>query len=184
MSDTIFNFVVNIYGITSFSNALNSFINIPFIVFLILQLIIWSSFFTRAIVEQKNKNTFLLSIPIVVTTLIVFVMFLRGNSIDDAQLFSLLGLYTILEIVLQLLNFIFVTLTLCVTQDKPIRFVGIGFLLIIGSASIEQLNTVMRILKPISVIETLWVLGLLFMAFGFYNRLQNVDIKTRKWFGN
>lgn len=182
VSDVVFNVVVDVLGTTRFTNVVNFAIYVPFLGFLVLQTMIWAIIFLKAKPTKNKKIIFVSYLPIAITVLAIFVIFLLGRLIWKMQAFSFLGLYTTLDAVLQMLSFAFAVLCLSVAANKQIRYISVGYLVIVSCAFIVQLNTLAQALEPRAFIEPMWSLGVLLMVLGFYDILKNPhDLGTKKW---
>ncbi len=182
ITDFNFNLFVNILGIANYTEAIASSFDITFICFLFLQLLAWIFIFIEAKPRRSKLEFFTLYLPIAIITLIVLITFFLGSYTWKVQTFSLLSLYPILEAILQVLGFVFAALCLSAAYNKQIRLISIGYLIIIAGGFIVQLSHLTQTIKPLSFLESTWVLGQLLIVFGFYGMFKNLsDLKTKKW---
>lgn len=185
VNDTIYNIVINILGITYFNSVINFAVYVPFLFFLALQLFIWACIFFKGTYTHSQDSLFYSYLPIIIIIPIVFVLSFITELIHKPYLFSTLGFYTLLDAILQILNFIFVLLCLSLAIDRKIRYIAIGYLLIMTEAFFVQTNTLVQKLTPRSFLEILWIFGLFLIIFGFYKMKQNSNnIKMTNWLGN
>lgn len=182
ITDINYNLIVNILGITNYSGILASLFDIPFIGFLISQFLIWFFIFLKTKPIQNKHNFFASYLSIFIIILIVFTIFFLANLTWKVPVFSLLGLYRLLQAVFQVTGFLFALLCLAIAIDKQIRFLSIGYLIIISCSFFAQLSHLTQSMLPASMVEVIWSLGLLSIIFGLINMKRNsFYLESEKW---
>ena len=171
ITDCNYNLTANILGITHISNIVDSIFDIPFLGILIFQILAWAIIFLKSKPSLSKITILTVYLPITLIAIIIFTAFFYDLT-WGIRAFSLIGLYIIIETVLQWVSFVFVSLYLATTNNKQFHLVAIGYLIITTSDLIVHLNVLAKTLKPDSILETTWVLGLLFIALGFYKMLK------------
>ncbi|MHB1948719.1 MAG: hypothetical protein ACYCQI_11480 [Gammaproteobacteria bacterium] len=167
LADGIYNLTMNILDIKYFS-SINSFFEIPFILFLLFQVIAWGKIFF-----SDNNNSSPSSIkkypyfPYLVFSTLIFLMFVFGIPWKIGYL-SLVGLYQVADTLLEVIGYTLATICLARAKSTTIRFASIGYLVIISSDLLIRYNVVSGLIPLLNPFETTWVLGLLLMVSGFF----------------
>ena len=129
IADGVYHIAMNILNQTYF-NDFNSFFEIPFLLFLFFQVLAWGSiFFINNTLSAKKQVHYFPYITVVLFILITFVYVIPWKI----HYFSQLGLYQLLDTILEVIGFSLSAVCLTRSVSKPIRFMSIGYLLIISS---------------------------------------------------
>lgn len=171
-TDIGYNVIANILGVTQFTFAVDSIFDIPFLGALIFQLISWSLIFLKT-QFIKNKSPILVFCLIAIITLIIFGVFVFGIPWESGT-FSGVGFYIALDTFLQIFTFILLCLCMASAHDHHIRLISMGCLVITVSDYVVHYYILINGLAQNSILETMWVLGLLFIMFGLYGILKNL----------
>jgi hypothetical protein len=175
-SDFFYNFIVNISQIERVSVWVDSVWDIPFLGFLFLQALVWCLLFFN---DFEIKETgLLIYIPYTLVGLIIFFSFMFALS-WQINYFSILGLYQIMDTVLEVFGFIFASFCLIRSSNACIKYLSTGYLLIISSDLIIRSSVVTLTLKPGNLLEATWVFGLLLVIMGFSFLLQHSKKKIK-----
>ena len=180
VSDFSYNMTVNILGITHFTGIVDSIFDVPFLGFLILQLLAWIIIFFKTKPIRNNRVALISYIPILIIISIILGIFLFGFK-WEIQFFSFVGLYITADTVLQVLGFVFALLCLAIALNNQIRLIAVGSLIIIASDFLVHFSILTQTLVSASLLEPTWILGLLLMVFGFYGMLKKPNLTTEKW---
>lgn len=172
ITDISYNINTNILGITNFTNIIDSTFDIPFLGFLIFQLLAWIVIFLKIETTQNKGILFSSIFTIAILVLIIFGIFLF-HTLWKAQNTHLVETYIAIDTVLQLLTLIFIVPCLIIVPNNQIRQVAVGYIIIMLADLIVHFEVLTRILKESSLLETLWILGLLFIVFGLYGMIKN-----------
>jgi hypothetical protein len=171
VADFIYNLILNINQIISFEVAIDSAWDIPFIIFLFLQGLAWFLLFFNNVegtdLNRRLRFNFLVHSPYLLVGLIIFTSFTFAVS-WKIDYFSVLGFYQIIDTLLEVLGFIFASFCLIRSNTIGIRYLSIGYLLVISSDLIIRYGVVTATYKPVNPLETTWVLGLLLVIIGFF----------------
>ena len=162
MADCIYHTGMNIINETYF-NKVNSFFEIPFIFFLLFQVIAWCTVFFIDSNSNRKKYPYL---PYLTVSIFIFFTFVYIIPWKIHYL-SKLGIYQLIDTFLEVIGFSLSALCLTRSKDNPIRFLSIGYLLIISSDFLIRYDVVSGVIPSLNVFETTWILGLLIMASGF-----------------
>lgn len=165
LADGIYNLTMNILDIKYFS-SINSFFEIPFILFLLFQVIAWGKIFFSGNEDAPSIKKYPYS-PYIVFSSLIFIMFIFGIPWKIGY-FSLVGLYQVADTVLEVIGYTLATICLARAKNTTIRFASIGYLIIISSDLLIRYNVVSGLIPLLNPFETTWVLGLLLMVSGFF----------------
>ncbi len=182
IADFNYTLTVDILGITNYSGAAASLFRIPFTGFLIFQLLGWGIIFLKSKPHQNDRTFFISYLPVALTILIIFTIFLLSNITWKVQVSSLFKLYCLSDTIFQTTGFVFALLCLAITTNKQIRFITTGFLIIITDVFFAISSHITQNLLPVAWTENMWFAGLLLITFGFSNMLKKPsDLKTDRW---
>ena len=164
-ADGIYNFGMNILDIKYFSN-INSFFEVPFLFFLLFQVIAWGNIFflQNNDIKYKSKHLYM---PYIMVSILIFFMFIFGIP-WNIKYFSLLGVYQLIDTILEVVGFTLVTTCLARSKDITISLASVGYLIIISSDLLIRYNVVSGIIPFLNPFETTWVLGLIMMVTSFF----------------
>lgn len=163
LSDGVYHFVMNILNVQYFINF-NSFFEIPFLLFLIFQLLAWAAIFFS---KNQGDNKMSLFLPYLSLSILIFLMFIFGIPWKINYL-SLLGIYQLLDTVFEVAGFTLATACLARTQNIEVYSTAIGYLIIISSDILIRHNVVSGTIPVLNPFETTWILGLLSMISGLF----------------
>ncbi len=151
-------------------------IEIPFISFLIFQLLGWIIIFLKSKPIQNNRTFFISYLPVILVLLFIFAIFFLPDLTWGFEYSP----YYILQFTLQITNFAFALLCLAIAANKQIRFIATGFL--INTACDFFTTYSVASLIPFPMTEIIWLLGLTLIVFGFSGMFRNFsDLKMDKW---
>ena len=158
---------------------------VPFIGFLIFQLLSWIIIFIKSKPIQNDHSFFILYLPVILIISIIFTIFFLANLTLTIQSFSFTGLCCLLESILQVIDFVFALLCLAIAINTQIRFIAAGYLFIMAGSFFAESNYLIQNLLPLCGVEIIWFLGLLLIAFGINDILKNLsNLKMDKWLNN
>lgn len=163
-ADFIYHFGMNIINENYFNKA-NSFFEIPFILFLFFQALAWRHIFFMDTEKAHERQHYLPYITLAFLIFFVFVCIFPWKI----SYFSKLGIYQLIDTFLEGIGFVLAALCLARSQNNPVRFLSIGYLLIISSDLLIRHEVISGLIPSFSPFETTWSLGLLLMCLGFYH---------------
>lgn len=179
-----YNITVNILGITNFTNIIDSIFDVPFLIFLFLLLFVLIVVFLKAQLSKDKMTVFMAYLPMTIIALIILAAFFFSIN-WGVYSFSLISVYIIIETVLQAISFVFALLCLSITVNKPIRYILVGYLVIIASDFLIHSYVLSNTLKPRSFLDAVWSLGSVLILFGFYGLLKSCsNYQIKQLFGN
>lgn len=174
VADATYNIVLNLYKY-EYANSLMDFIfDIPFALFLLMQLAGWASIL---IVNHnaKDKNKAFTYFPYAILSLIMFGLFIFCMS-WKIDYFSSIGIFQTIDLALEVEGFALATICLARANTRLIRFMGIGYLMIVSSDFVIRYSVVSGLTPYLSSFETTWVLGLLLICTGIIvSKNENPD---------
>lgn len=162
ITDASYNIITNILGIINFTNFIDSIFDIPFLGFLIAQLLAWIMVFLKAKPARNNRIGLISCLLIGIIILGIFIF----GIVWKIRVTSLVEFYIAADTILQLLSFVFALLCLAITANTQIHLISSGYLVIVASDLIVHFEILTQTLAPASLLETTWVLGLLLIVFG------------------
>src|SRR3990167_4349390 len=167
-ADLIYNVVLNLFNFQYKNALIVTLFDVPFALFLLLQLIVWA----YLILLNQNvvsKKTFY--IPNVILSTLLFVMFMFGIP-WKINYFSAIGLFQSIDTILEVSGFALATICLARSKGQLIRFLTIGYLIVVSSDFIIRYYVVSGSIPYLSPFESTWVLGLLIICVGCYLSLN------------
>lgn len=173
-ADSIYNLTMKILNIKYFS-SINSFFEIPFILFLLFQVIAWGKIFFSGNENISNSKKKYPYTPYVIFSTLIFSMFIFGIPWKISH-FSLVGLYQVVDTFLEVIGYTLVTICLARAKNLMLRFTSIGYLMIISSDLLIRYDVVSGIIPTQNFFETTWVLGLLLMTVGFFVKDKQIKL--------
>lgn len=167
IADGVYHLGMNILNIQYFYK-INSLFEVPFIGFLLFQLLAWSTLFFKqdGSLKLQKKHMY---IPYILVSLIIFTTFTFGITWKIDHL-SLIGIYQSIDTILEVLGFVIVTICLARASDSTLRLASIGYLAIISSDLLIRNQVISGVIPFLSIFEVSWVLGLMLMSIGFFLR--------------
>lgn len=171
IADGVYHLGMNILNIQYFYK-INSFFEVPFIGFLLFQLLAWSVLFFKqdGDLQLQKKHMY---IPYILVSLIIFTTFTFGITWKIDHL-SLIGIYQSVDTILEVLGFVIVTICLARASDSTLRLGSVGYLAIISSDLLIRNQVISGVIPFLSIFEVSWVLGLLLMSIGFFLRKKTL----------
>lgn len=169
LSDGLYNLTVNILGINALQISAQILFGVPFLLFLIFQLIAWGYLFAG--IRQKRLVS---SLPFLLAIIIVIMSFVWVNDWQISY-FSLPGLFNIAKTVLEALTFGLVLTILCAAKDRRLILLCFGYCLIVTTSFMMRVAEVDKQLLAGSLLEMFWVLGLGLMAIALWRILLAKD---------
>lgn len=166
LADTVYNVLLNIQQLSTITNFQDSLFDIPFIFFLFFQNCAWGIIFFKRTTKWKPIS-FFNYIPYIIVAWIVFFGFVYGIH-WKIQYFSILGIYQIVDTLLEVAGFLLAAFCLARAATHWLKYVAVGYLLIVATDFLIRYNVVEQLRLNFNPFETTWVLGLLFIAGGFF----------------
>ncbi len=171
IADLIYNIVLNLFKFEYKNAIIATLFDLPFALFLFLQLLVW----TYLLKLNKNVVSYgkkILYIPNIVLSSLLFLLFTFGIS-WKIDYFSAIGLFQLIDTILEVSGFALATICLARSKGLLIRFLTIGYLIVVSSDFIIRYYVVSGIIPYLSPFESTWVLGLLIICLGYYLSLKN-----------
>lgn len=167
VADGVYHLGMNILNIQYFYK-INSLFEIPFIGFLLFQLLAWGVLFFKQdeYLKPHKKNIY---IPYILVSIIIFTAFTFGITWKIDHL-SLIGIYQLIDTILEIFGFVIVTICLTRANSSILKLASIGYLIIISSDLLIRNQVISGFIPFLSIFEVFWVLGLLLMSIGFFLR--------------
>lgn len=165
-ADSIYNLVLNLFQFRYINPVVVSLFDIPFAIFLFFQAMAWFLILLANRDDSLKRNRISL-IPYTILSVLIFSMFIFGFS-WKIKYFSIIGIFQLVDTFLEVIGFSLATLCLARAKSSLIRFLAIGYLLIVSSDLIIRYNVVSGYVPYLSMLETTWVLGLVFICLGFF----------------
>ncbi len=176
ISDVGYNTIANIIGITNFSFFSELTFDVPFLIFLLLQLNAW--FLIFKLIHNRNKHVIRYSVllysPFIVSSIIVLLTFFL-LPFWRVSLTSTQGLFNSLDSILQVITFAPVVVCLFAAKDKKLSLLTFGYLTIIATDFMVHITQVEKLLVTSSLLEIFWILGLLLFTVGLMSIREDRD---------
>lgn len=173
MADLIYNVVLNLFNFQYENIIIVTLFDVPFALFLLLQLVVWANlnFLNKNVLIDRKKIFY---IPNIILSGLMFIMFMFGIPWKINYL-SGIGLFQSIDTILEVSGFALATICLARARDQLIRFLTIGYLIVVSSDFIIRYYVVSGTIPYLSPFESTWVLGLLIICVGCYLRLNKKD---------
>lgn len=175
-----FNFVVifDLLKIQSPTNYYNLFYLLPFLVYLIFQLLFWFGLVSNFILKDANK--FWVLLVLLAFGVVVIFLFITTSRWNISYV-SYIGIYEILTGVLEVVVFNLAALSLICSKNKGLYYVSFATLLMIATNFWEKYLFQAGILGSFDYSDIFWFLSLLLMLFGLIYLLKAESIKISNW---
>lgn len=165
-ADLIYNIVLNLFNFKYESTIIVTLFDVPFALFLLLQLIAWSNVhILNKNATTSDKSSFY--IPNIILSVLMFVMFMFGIPWKIDYL-SPIGLFQIIDTFFEVTGFALATICLARAKGQLIKFLTIGYLIVVSSDFIIRCYVVTGSIPYLSPFESTWVLGLSIICVGCY----------------
>lgn len=179
ISDGTYNVILNILGIDIFHPLVESLFDIPFLLFLTLQLLGWAIIFRG--IERKNILT---NLPFIYSCFMIIAAFVLFPT-WKINFLSVEGVFNLADTVLEAITFAFVINILFVAKDRRLLLLCFGYLILIASDFSIRFAEVGDHLFAGSTMEATWVLGLMLTALGLLNvinmKAPNEPLAIQPW---
>jgi hypothetical protein len=164
---------VNIAGIINFPPLMETVFDLPFALALFTQAIAW--IYIYLVLRQFDTKKLIL--PFIIATLAFTILFYFSPAWHVSK-FSAEGLYNIIDTVIEAFLFVFLLLAIYHAENYHIKFIALGYLIVIVSDFMIRCLEVYNLLIPGTSLETTWVLGLLLFAVGLarLRKQQNIQL--------
>ncbi|HZW61794.1 MAG TPA: HAMP domain-containing sensor histidine kinase [Candidatus Babeliales bacterium] len=170
MADLIYNVVLNLFNFKYENTIIVTLFDVPFALFLFLQLVVWANLILlNKNIVTNGKKTFY--IPNIILSALMFIMFMFGIPWKINYL-SAIGLFQSIDTILEVSGFALATICLARAKGQLIRFLTIGYLIVVSSDFIIRYYVVSGSIPYLSPFESTWVLGLLIICVGCYLSLS------------
>lgn len=163
-----YNIYLNIQNKIQFHYFMENLFEIPFLLFLTLQLTAWFRMFLLMKNKEAPYSKTIFYIQFAIGCLVMFCIIIFV-PLWQVKYTPATGFYMLTNTLIELLAFVFVTFSLGSSTNKNMRLIAIGFLTIMASDFIIRFNEVANNLYPGSPFEVIWILGLMLTACGLYN---------------
>ncbi len=162
MADGTYNILLNIrqFELTTFVDSL---FDLPFAIFLFIQLIAWIVLFNRGGSVDDCKRVEIL--PYLIAAVIIFVSFMFGVKWKIEHL-SIIGLYQMADTLFEVFGFVFALFCLVRANVNWVRYLSIGYLIVIGTDFMIRYSVIQQHVLLDNPLETSWVLGLIVIVLG------------------
>lgn len=179
IADSIYNIFVNVLAIANISTFLDSLFNIPFLGFLFFQTFAWWEIVKMLFMEKSFKQMRHIYIPIGIFGILIALVFTFGIQ-WKIHATSMIGLYQIVEIICEIIGFIFAVLCFITAQTWTLKILSTGYLTIITSDFVLRTGFIEKSLIPDNLFEAFWVLGLVIMILGLWG-IKLDKTKIQDW---
>jgi len=174
LSDSIYNYLLNIERV-KISTFVDSLFDIPFAVFLLLYMLAWCSMFMKMGNSKTGKSVNYL--PYILASIIIFVAFVFGIS-WKVKYSSVIGVYQIIDTLFEAIGFLFASFCFVLAKKLWIKYISVGYLIVIGSDFIIRYSVVKNNIITINPLETTWVLGLSLVILGFFFSKERIKMEA------
>jgi len=164
IADGIYNYYLNLNFFDYKGSLITILFELPFLCFLFFQSLTWYVilYFNRNGANQKNYQAY---IPYLVVSILMFLLFIFGLDWKINYL-SIKGIFQIFDTIFEVAGFFFAMICLSRCKNDFIRLTSIGYLVIVFSDLMIRLQVVSDITPYLSVMELLWISGLLIFFVG------------------
>lgn len=162
ISDISYNIILNIKQI-GMNNSTNALFDIPFIVFLFLQMLAWIVLFK----SEKHPRNIIDYLPYSVASIVIAVTFMFGIN-WKIPYFSQLGIYQVVDTLFEAVGLLFASFCLIRAKRLWVKHLSIGYLVVIAADFSIRYGVVQNKIAIANPAEIVWVVGLAIMVMGFF----------------
>lgn len=163
MVDSTYNILLNLSHYTYDQPLAISLFEVPFLVFLFLQMLAWMSIIHA---NRESNTSVLLYIPYIIIGSMILTLFMYLIEWEIEYL-SLIGVYQTLDTALEVLGFTMATICFSRAKNSLMKFSSFGFMMIVVSDFIIRYHVVNGITPYLNHFEMTWILGLTLVCLGF-----------------
>ena len=166
LADGIYNVEINLWHLESLNTRMMLFFEIPFSAFLFFQQMAFGYIitFNNDTVTSKIKVAYM---PYITASFLIFIAFMFGVS-WKINYFSFVGFFQFIDTIFEAVGFTWAIICLARANTWTIRFIAVGYLLIVSSDLIIRYHVISGVISYLNIFELLWILGLLSMCIGFF----------------
>ena len=178
LADGIYNVILNLYHVPEFSSIVSSLFEIPFAIFLLLQVLVFIKIiiYSNDIERIASKHVY---VPYAVVSLLMFIMFMFGVS-WKIEHYSFSGVFQFIDTLLEVAGFSLAMICLSRAKTSAVRYISTGYLCIVSSDFIIRYHVVSGLMPYLNTLEAFWVLGILLICIGLFfisSEEENVSLK-------
>ncbi len=180
-SDLSYNLTLNVLKVSEFSNILQSLFDVPFLFFLLFQLIAWLRIVRTLNLKSTIDFKLFAAVPIFMATIFIFFIFVFVPA-WKVQIFSMPWAYQILDSLIEIVTYAAALVCLGTSRNKVISLMSLGSLIVIASDFSIRYNQILSTLHPNSFFEITWIFGLMLFFLGVSQaNTQNDFSKVQNW---
>ncbi len=181
-ADFSYNLILNILSISQFSGLLQSIFDVPFLLFLIFQLIAWLKIVRMLELKLTIDFKLFAALPILMATIFIFFVFVFIPA-WKIQIFSIPWTYQVIDSLIEIATYAVLLVCLGASKNKAISLMSLGSLIVIASDFSIRYNQILNVLYPNSFFEITWIFGLVLFSVGVSqaNRQDDFDV-VQNWF--
>lgn len=139
----------------------------PFLFYLLFNASAWYILGKGNEDEFESRLTNVTFLPYITVSITIFTLFVFGAN-WKINYFSVIGVYQILDTMLEALVFSFVSFCLIRAKELWLKSMAVGTLIIISSDFIIRSSVVENSIKTVSPIEIMWMFGLVLIILSFF----------------
>lgn len=165
LTDAGFYFVYYIVNFRDSSNIWNSLYMLPFLVFLLGQLVFWASTIKQNIFLNANRS-YIVSLFLILSlfAMAIFIM----STTWKVNIFSYVGFYDVLTAILEFIIFDLAILSLVCSNNLGINFISSGIIILIATNLWEKYIFSSGRWSEFNLSEIFWLLGQIILIFGLH----------------
>ena len=184
ITNLIYQILFNVLEVShdSISNIVLSSYNIPYLVFLFLQLLIWLMFITKIRFSQGKVKGLSLYIPIFIIVLAFSLFFLFPFNWNLKNI-SLADIYNIVSLFLQIAGCLAAFLCMFAFKNRGVFYLALSFVIISGTDLIMNFDFFSQSYGVHSLVEVGWILGVFFRIYGLFTikKHKYYDVLPENW---
>lgn len=155
----------------------SSLYNAPYVITLLLDFIAWTLVLRNIKnpqIQIKSKLFNYIPIYLIITTFLLVTLW-QHDSIKHHVAFAPHLMYDYVQFIFYVTNIVLVLLCSALTQNKSIFLFACGYIISLGTSIGVDLGITAAPLDTKNVLEFGWILGMLFILYGFYEYSRDVQ---------
>ncbi len=184
VSNGIYQFLYNLshFSHDSVSSLLISSYNLPYIGFLLFQVVVWLALLSKAKFYRGRIKGALFYLPFVLIVFVLSTVFFFPFAWNLKSI-TVYGAYNLLELFLQIAVFFAALFCLTVTKNRGIFYLAVSSIIIVTSDLIMNFGLFSQRYGVMSFVENGWVLGELLRIYSFSTiiKTRSYDVLPEDW---
>jgi len=161
-ADFLYNVFLNINA-WELTSTIDFLFDLPFLLFITLQMIFWSYVFFKGAVNKRQH--FVFSLPYIIISSCLLWVFLAGVP-WQIKTNTLYGFFHVVDSIVECVGFILAIFCMSLSGQRWTKYFGTGYLVIVGSDFIIRTSFVSENIIVANPLEVIWVFGLLLQIQG------------------